>query len=157
MRGAITVVARKLKGAPLTFVALGEDAPADQVEGAEIRFYPFRSDITDVVRFYQAADVYLHGARIDTYPNAVLEALACGTPVVATAVGGIPEQIDEGRTGFLVPPADAPAMAARIAQALEPNTNERLSVAAAEDARDRFSLDRQVDVYLNWYKEILHL
>jgi glycosyltransferase involved in cell wall biosynthesis len=157
MRAAITLVARQLKGEPVTFVALGEDAPPEQIETAEIRFYPFRSDINEVVRFYQAADLYLHGARIDTYPNVVLEALACGTPVVATAVGGIPEQIDEGRTGFLVPPADASAMATRIVQALEQTTNERMSVAGAEEAKIRFSLDRQVDDYLNWYKEILRV
>src|ERR1044071_4794205 len=120
-----------------------------------MRFYPFRSDINEVARFYQAADLYLHGARIDTFPNAVLEALACGTPVVATAIGGIPEQIDDGRTGFLVPLADAPAMATRIMQALDDETNRRMSVAAAAEALNRVSLDLQVEDHLNWYKEII--
>ena len=45
--------------------------------------------------------------------------MACGTPVVATAVGGIPEQIEDGKTGFLVPAGDAVAMAARIEQVLK--------------------------------------
>ena len=153
MRAAIERVAGELQ--PLTFVALGEDAPAEKLGSAEIRFYPFRSAIEDVARFYQAADVYLHGARIDTFPNAVLEALACGTPVVATAVGGIPEQIDDGRTGFLVPPSDPPAMAKRIVDALDPEMNQRLSAAAAQEALVRFSLDRQVDEHLKWYREIV--
>ena len=155
MRAAVGRVASELKDRSLTFVALGEDAPAEQLGTAEIRFYPFRRDASDVARFYQAADVYLHGARIDTFPNAVLEALACGTPVVATAVGGIPEQINEGRTGFLVPPADVEAMAMRIVQALDDDTNQRMSVAAAEDALKRFALERYVEDHLNWYKEIL--
>ena len=155
MRAAIALVAGELQDKPLTFVALGEDAPPEQLGSAEIKFYPFRSDIRDVARFYQAADLYLHGARIDTFPNAILEALACGTPVVATAVGGIPEQIDDGRTGFLVPPSDAPAMAKRIVEALDENTTERLSVAAAEEALRRFSIDRQVEAHLKWYKEII--
>ena len=114
MRDAITIVANELNDKSVTFVALGEDAPPERINNAEIRFYPFRTEIKDVARFYQAADLYLHGARIDTFPNAVLEALACGTPVVATAVGGIPEQIAEGRTGFLVAQGDSPAMAARF-------------------------------------------
>jgi glycosyltransferase involved in cell wall biosynthesis len=154
MRAAIELVASELKEQPLTFVALGEDAPPEQLGNAEIRFFPFRRDVKDVARFYQAADVYLHGARIDTFPNAVLEALACGTPVVATAVGGIPEQINEGRTGFLVPPADAAAMANRIVQALDKETNQRLSGAAAEEASKRFALERYVEDHLRWYKEI---
>ena len=154
MRAAIELVASELKEQPLTFVALGEDAPPEQLGNAEIRFFPFRRDAKDVARFYQAADVYLHGARIDTFPNAVLEALACGTPVVATAVGGIPEQINEGRTGFLVPPADAAAMANRIVQALDKETNQRLSGAAAEEASKRFALERYVEDHLRWYKEI---
>lgn len=156
MRAAIERVANELKGKSLTFVALGEDAPPEQLANAEIRFYPFRNDIKDVARFYQAADLYLHGARIDTFPNAVLEALACGTPVVATAVGGIPEQIDEGRTGFLVAPRDVSGMAARIVHALDENTNQRMSAAAAQEALRRFSIERQVDEHLNWYREIIH-
>jgi len=155
MRAAIGRVADELKDQPLTFVALGEEAPPERLGTAEIRFFPFRRDVSEVVRFYQAADVYLHGARIDTFPNAVLEALACGTPVVATAVGGIPEQIDEGRTGFLVPPADAAAMAARIVQAFDRDTNQRMSGAAAAAAAQRFALERYVEDHLKWYKEIL--
>jgi glycosyltransferase involved in cell wall biosynthesis len=155
MRAAIELIAGDLQGKSLTFVALGEDAPPEQLGTAEIRFYPFRSDIKDVAGFYQAADLYLHGARIDTFPNAVLEALACGTPVVATAVGGIPEQIDHGRTGFLVPPRDPSAMAKRIVEALDENTNRRMSDEAAQEGRARFSLDRQVDDHLKWYTEIL--
>ena len=63
--------------------------------------------------YYRAADVYLHPARADTFPNVVLEALASGTPVVATSVGGIPEQL-RPETGILVRPG-APAA---LAQAL---------------------------------------
>jgi glycosyltransferase involved in cell wall biosynthesis len=78
---------------PLVFVALGEDAPAERIGAAEIRFVPYQKDPAVVARYYQAADIYIHSARADTFPNTVLEALACGTPVVATAVGGIPEQV----------------------------------------------------------------
>ena len=52
-----------------------------------------RKGAETVAPYYQAADVYLHAAKADNFPRAVLEALCCGTPVVATAVGGIPEQV----------------------------------------------------------------
>jgi glycosyltransferase involved in cell wall biosynthesis len=86
----------------------------------------------------------------------ILEALACGTPVVATSVGGIPEQIEDGVTGFLTPPGDPLAMARRIEQLLSDYTlRQRLSVSAVDAARRRFDLNRQVDDYLAWYREII--
>jgi glycosyltransferase involved in cell wall biosynthesis len=64
------------------------------------------------------SDLCLCTTKADTINHAILEALVCGTPVVATAVGGIPEQIEGGVTGFLAPAGDAASMAARIEQLL---------------------------------------
>ena len=84
------------------------------------------------------------------------EALACGTPVVATAVGGIPEQIRDGETGFLTPPRDAEAMATRVEQLLaDEELRQRMGAMAAEDAHKRFSLDRQVDEHLEFFTDIV--
>ena len=93
MRDAVTLVAKRLRGKELIFVALGEDAPDEIIDGARIRFVSFKKSAETVAPYYQAADVYLHAAKADNFPRAVLEALCCGTPVVATAVGGIPEQV----------------------------------------------------------------
>ena len=85
----------------------------------------------------------------------MLEALACGTPVVATAVGGIPEQIEDGVTGFLTPKGDSKTMAVRIQQLLDDEAlGSRLSTSAAKTARQRFDLEHQADTYLAWYNEI---
>ena len=124
--------------------------------GARIQFVPYQKDPAVVARFYRSADIYIHAARTDTFPNTILESLACGTPVVATAVGGVPEQVDEGQTGFLTPPGDSEAMAARISQLLEnDNLRHTFGCRAADTARRRFDLVRQVEDYLNWYYEIL--
>jgi len=155
MRAAIGEVAEKIHDKRVIFLALGEDAPPENLGTGEIRFFPYSANVADVANFYRAADVYLHGARADTFPNAVLEALACGTPVVATSVGGIPEQINEGRTGFLIPPGDSSMMAERICQLLHEETKHRFSTEAAIVGRERFSLDRHVTDYLKWYEEIL--
>src|ERR671918_1684959 len=93
MRSAIGQLAERRSQRQLIFVALGEDAPAERIGAAEVRFVPYQKDAALVARYYQAADIYIHSARADTFPNTVLEALACGTPVVATAVGGISEQV----------------------------------------------------------------
>ncbi len=137
-------------------IALGEAAPPERIGDVEIRFIPYQKDPEQVARYYQAADLYLHPARADTFPNTDLEALACGTPVVASAAGGIPEQVVEGKTGFLVPVGDARAMAERVLDLLaDDGLRVRMGREAAEDAARRFGLERMVGEYLTFYKEIL--
>jgi hypothetical protein len=144
-----------LLGRPVLLVALGDDAPSERLGNAEIRFIPFQPRPETVARYYQAADIYVHATRADTFPNGVLEALACGVPVVASAIGGIPEQLDDGGTGFLVPPGDASALSMRVAQMLgQPGLRREMSSQAAAAARSRFDLERQVDAYLGWYREL---
>ena len=128
-----------------------------------------------MVCYYQAVDVYVHAARADTFPNTVLEALACGKPVVATAVGGIPEQVKglenadrrpriaglnrcgaNEATGILVPAGDAKGMAVAIERLLNDDSlRGRMGENAAKDAQERFDLQRQADDFLSWYEQIL--
>jgi glycosyltransferase involved in cell wall biosynthesis len=155
LRVAVAGLAAERQGRNVLLVALGDEAPSERLGEAEIRFIPFQSRPETVARYYQAADVYVHATRADTFPNGVLEALACGVPVVASAVGGIPEQLDEGRTGFLVPPGDASALTMRVAQVLgQPYLRRQMSSLAVATARRRFDLERQVDAYLEWYQEL---
>jgi glycosyltransferase involved in cell wall biosynthesis len=145
-----------LKAYDILFLALGQAGPEERIGPAVVRFVPYQTDPKAVAGYYQAADVYVHAARADTFPNTVLEALACGIPVVATAVGGIPEQVEDGRTGFLVPVGDAPALAERLTQLLsEHDLRVRLGIQAAAAARSRFDLERQADAYLDWYRDLV--
>jgi glycosyltransferase involved in cell wall biosynthesis len=156
MRAAILEVGRRMPSEHVLFVALGEEGPTEQVGPVEIRFIPFTKNSHTVARYYQAADVYLHAARADTFPNTILEALACGIPVVATAVGGIPEQVDDSKTGFLVPSGDVKTMADSLLRVLSDGVvRKRLSQEAAHIAETRFDLRRQVAAYLNWFEEIV--
>ena len=169
LRSAISRVATSKPKRPLLFVALGENGSRERIGGAEISFVPYQSTPEAVASYYQAADIYIHAARADTFPNTILEALACGTPVVATAVGGIPEQVRtlaakgssvnsygvDQATGFLVSPGNVDELARRIEELLEDGElRKRLSINAAADARQRFDLERQVDAYLDWYHDI---
>src|SRR5207249_551013 len=122
----------------------------------EVRFIPYQNDPNAVARYYQAADVYVHAARVDTFPMAVLEAMACGVPVVASAVGGIPEQFEDGHAGFLVRAGDREGFAARLAQLLASHTLRcRMGGQGAECVSRHFDLQRQVDTYLEWYRELI--
>jgi glycosyltransferase involved in cell wall biosynthesis len=175
IRTAVARIAAHATRRRLLLLAVGEDLPTERIGQAEVRFIPYQKDPEVIARYYQAADVYLHAAKADTFPNTVLEALACGTPVVATAVGGIPEQVkglestgcgssamhmntygpDEA-TGMLTAPGDAEAIAIEVERLLnDESLRQRLGQNAAKDAQKRFDLERQVNNYLDWYKELL--
>jgi glycosyltransferase involved in cell wall biosynthesis len=156
LRSVLSEVAGRSDGRQVLFLALGEEAPAEEIGGAELRFVRFQTNRMITAQYYQAADVYVHPARADTFPNTVLEALACGIPVVATAVGGIPEQVKNGTTGFLVPSGSAEKMTEAVVTLLNDEGLKRsMASNAAEDARQRFDLERQLDNYVDWYREIL--
>lgn len=95
---------------------------------------------TDVMGVFDALDVCLHPSRMDAFPTTLIEALAASTPVLASAVGGIPEIIDDGRTGVLVPaPPNAATVAAALAALLEdPGRRRSLGAAGREAYEQRF-------------------
>ncbi len=86
--------------------------------------------------YYRAADVCLVPSRSESFGLVALEAAACGTPVVASAVGGLTTLVDDGRTGFLVEPSDPEAFARGVRRIVtEPLAAERQSTAAVLRAR----------------------
>jgi glycosyltransferase involved in cell wall biosynthesis len=156
MRASLARVAAMMTDQPVLFIALGDIGEEEAIGHARIRFVPHQDDPSSVAQYYHAADVYVHAAKADTFPATVIEAAACGLPVVATAVGGIPEQVIDGRTGFLVPPGDAEGMAQRVVRVFERDGIRRLMADEAQQmARERFDIKRQVSAYLNWYDSIL--
>jgi glycosyltransferase involved in cell wall biosynthesis len=154
---------RERVGQELVLVGLGEKTSSADAQHGDVRFVPHSRDTAEVASYYQSADVYVHAAAVDTFPRAVLEALACGTAVVGTRVGGIPEQIrdlDEvgpsAATGILVPAADADAFARAIERLLtNDQLRQQLGRNAALDARNRFDLQMQADQYLSWYETLI--
>jgi glycosyltransferase involved in cell wall biosynthesis len=155
LRRAIGLTAEKMKDKQLLFLALGEDAPQRREGAAIIRFVPYQNNSLVMAQYFQAADIYLHAARAETFPNTVLEAMACGTPVIATKVGGIPEQVKDGVTGLLVPMSNTEQMAAAIQLLLSDDTlRQKMGAASAEHAAMHFNLEQQIDDFLIWYEEV---
>ena len=113
----------------------------------------FVGSCDDVPARLAAADIFVLPSRSDAFPNALVEAMATALPVVASAVGGIPELIEDGRTGLLVPPGDASAVADRLCRLMtDAALGARLGAAARADVEGRYSFDRMVAAF-----ELLYL
>jgi glycosyltransferase involved in cell wall biosynthesis len=105
-----------------------------------------------LVRF----DVCVVPSRSEGLPMVVLEAMALARPVVATAVGGIPEAVDDGATGILVRPEDPEALAAAIGSLLDdPERGAAMGRAGRERVRAHFSADEQRRRYLEIFAGLL--
>ena len=103
-----------------------------------------------------AADVFLLPSETESFGLAALEAMACGVPVVASDVGGLPEVVAHGETGFLAPVGDVAAMAAHVVWLLADRTRwQRMSNAARARVQRLFQTDAAVDAYEAVYRAVL--
>ena len=101
-------------------------------------------------------DIYVQPSLEEGFGMAALEAMAAGLPVVATAVGGVPELVEDGRTGWLVPPSDTAALTDRLrALLLDPMLQQSMGIAGQARARATFSSERMVAKISEIYDEII--
>jgi glycosyltransferase involved in cell wall biosynthesis len=109
----------------------------------------------DVPELLSEATCLVLTSDYESCPYTVLEAMAAGVPVVATSVGGVPELVEDGVSGLLVPPGRPEPIAAAISTLLaDPELALRLGSAGQARARERFSLQRMVDETLALYDEV---
>jgi glycosyltransferase involved in cell wall biosynthesis len=111
----------------------------------------------DVMAVMDAADVLLHPSRIEAFPTTLLEAMAASVPVVATAVGGIPEIVHDGETGLLIsPPPDPGRIAAAVSTLLEDgDLRRRLGAAGRTRFEETFTRRRWVQLTRRAYDDVL--
>jgi glycosyltransferase involved in cell wall biosynthesis len=107
---------------------------------------------SDVPRLLNAADVFVLSSDWEGSPLSVMEAMAAGTPVVSTAVGGVPELIEEGESGLLVPPGDARALDGAMQYLLDnPDVRTSMGAASAKRAMEHFDLRVMTEAYEELY------
>ena len=119
----------------------------------KVRFLGQRSDVPQLL---QLADMVVHPSLTEGFSNAILEAMAAAKPVIATNVGGNPEAVVDGLTGFLVAPADADALLAPM-RVLSRDRLQRESMGAAGRQRvtSSFSIDEMIQRYEDCYREVI--
>jgi glycosyltransferase involved in cell wall biosynthesis len=118
-----------------------------------VRFLGYR---TDVPALLAAMDVFVLPSLWEGMSNAVLEAMAAGRPVIATAVDGNVDQVADGVTGLLVPPGDAKALAAAMDRlARDPDGAREMGRRGRERAEREFSLTRMTEAYVALYRSLM--
>ncbi|WP_243337933.1 glycosyltransferase family 4 protein [Anaeromyxobacter soli] len=110
--------------------------------------------VADVAPFLRAADAAVLPSRTEGMPVALLEAMACAVPVVATAVGGSAEVLRDGVTGRLVPPERPGALADALVEALRDPAAQERARAAREEVAARYGLDHVAEVFLEVYSRL---
>ena len=148
---AVSRVTRQLPEA--RFLIVGDGPRRSELEeltrslGVQERvlFLGTRSDIPQLLSL---ADVLVLSSHMEANPVSILEALACGKPVVAPRVGSIPESIEDGMNGYLFPAGDEEQLAARLAHLLEcPEQAARMGAIGRERVVAQWSLERMVAGY----------
>ena len=145
--------------ATLCLVGDGPDRPQLERRAQElgiIRDTLFVGYQEDVAPFYAAFDTLVLPSGNEGTPVSVIEALAAGTPVVATRVGGVPDVVRDGEDGFLVEAGDTAALAERLAQlATDDALRARVAAAARDRVIARYAVERLVDDVDRLYRSLL--
>jgi glycosyltransferase involved in cell wall biosynthesis len=115
----------------------------------------FLGNVREISRLYRAMDIFVLNSHSEGMSNTILEAMASGLPVIATAVGSNPEIVVAERTGTLVAPGDIVALANALAFVVRrPQLQRSYSVAARRRAEEAYSLDRMVRRYEETYERL---
>ena len=153
----------RARGVQFRCALIGDGPCRDELEAIRARLGLARvvelagaAEQAEVLAWWQRATVAVLTSESEGMPVSLMEAAACGVPAVAVAVGGIPELIDDGVTGFLTPPGDAGKLAAALERLLcDPDLVARLGAAARRRVKERFSLTGQVNRLLALWAELV--
>lgn len=156
----IRIFAAVRRRMPATLVLVGDGPDRDMADkeaqrlgvGSDVRFL---GKVDQVAELLRGSDLLLLPSQTESFGLAALEAMACGVPVIASAVGGLPEVVVSGETGFLAPVGAVDAMAAEaIAILADPARHARMRAAAADRALG-FATERVVPQYEALYEDVM--
>ena len=118
--------------------------------------FRFLGPVNDISSFLQATDVFCLPSRSEGLSNALLEAMACELPCVATRVGGNPEVVMEGKTGYLVESEDAESLAASILRILQhPQAARKMGAEGRRIVEEKFTTEAMMKRLTDSYERLL--
>ena len=140
-------------------IVFGDREPENPTDfGLPVHYLGCLHDDIGIALLYAAADVMVTPSRQDNLPNTVIESLACGTPVVAFDICGMPDMIDHQINGYLAKPYDTSDLAAGINWVLSDETRHKeLCINAREKAAACFDIEKIAGRYAELYTEAVRM
>jgi glycosyltransferase involved in cell wall biosynthesis len=142
---------QRLSYGPVTLLTLGKGTLNFEQQGVHLHQLGYIAHERTKVLAYSAADLFVHPALLDNLPNTVMEALACGTPVVGFPVGGVVEMVSPGSTGWLADGVSSQALAEILDKAL--NDSDR-GLSLRESCRAKAEAEYDLSIQAKRYKEL---
>lgn len=140
---------------PVTVLTMGNGSFEPGNANVRVRHLGYINDDVKKVQAYSAADAFVHPALVDNLPNVVLEALACGTPVVGFPIGGVPDMVRPGETGWLAQEVSAEGLACVLTQALqEIGRGNDMRASCRQVAEREYHLELQAERYLQLFASL---
>jgi len=134
----------------------GNSQGAEQYLRGDVKLLGGTRDVSQLVEYYNLANVFVSTSLADNFPSTSLESCACGTPVVAFNVGGVPEIVVDGKTGLLAESKDFTAVAGNIGQILDhADLQEEMRKNCREHVSANFSMKKFVDSYIEQFESEL--
>ena len=130
---------------------MGEDGESTSHNHITLKKLGWLQDKRDIAEVYQASDIYLHPSKADTFPNVILEAMSCGTPVIASDVGGIPEQISDQVDGRILPNQPEIFASAINEIIIDDQKRDNFAERSLCKARKMFNEYEMISKYHDWF------
>jgi glycosyltransferase involved in cell wall biosynthesis len=155
---SFAIIQQNIPDAQLTIAGDGPERAAlealAQTLGLQHTTFVGRVEHSEIVAQYKRAHIYLNASEIDNQPLSILEAFACGLPIVTTNAGGIPDMVTDGVSGFVVNCGDHEAMAARGLELLQDSELANRMAQRGRDECQKYSWERVGEEWANVYREL---
>ena len=160
VKDVVRIFARVRRAIPSTLVMVGDgperlDAEREARELGVAEDVRFLGRLDPVAPILAATDLFVLPSQTESFGLAALEAMACGAPVLASRIGGLPEVVVDGVNGILEPPGSVEAMARRAIEVLKDRNRHQAMRDAAVARAGEFSADIIVPKYEAFYRQVL--
>jgi glycosyltransferase involved in cell wall biosynthesis len=156
LKKTLQIISQNIANKKILLLILGGLNRMNKIGNIILQEIPFKNDVKSIVEYYQAADLYIHTSKDETFGMSILEAMSCGLPVITTNIGALSELIEDKKSGLLIPKNDAKKMADGIIHLLNDHgMYDMISHESRERVLNKYSIEVMIDSHIKYYQDVL--